>query len=40
MGVLFGYWDYRKAVLVIENELLMFKKTSKEVVESVTRMEI
>lgn len=31
MGVLFAYWDYRRAVLIIQDEMLMFKKTSKEV---------
>ena len=40
MGVLFGYWDYRKAVLVIEAELLLFRKTAKELSEHIRAMEV
>ena len=35
MGVLFGYWDYRNARLVIQDEILVFKKTAQEVAEIV-----
>lgn len=40
MGVLFAYWDYRKAILVIEDELLMFKKTSDLVIGAVHTREL
>jgi hypothetical protein len=35
MAVLFGYWDYRNARLVIEDEYLSFKKTAEEVAQAV-----
>jgi hypothetical protein len=28
MGILFAYWDYKRAALFIEDELLVFKKTA------------
>lgn len=40
MGVLFGYWNYKRAILVIEDELLLFKKTAKEVSEAIRTKEI
>jgi hypothetical protein len=30
MAALFGYWDYRNARLVIEDEILLFKKTAED----------
>jgi hypothetical protein len=35
MAALFGYWDYRNARLVIEDEVLLFKKTAEETAEIV-----
>lgn len=40
MGILFAYWDYKRAILVIEDQLLLFKKTSKQVSQAVRTKEI
>lgn len=40
MGVLFAYWDFKKAILVIEDELLMFKQTSQQVSEAIKKREM
>jgi hypothetical protein len=39
MAVLFGYWDYNRAALVIEQEYLSFRKTVQEVAQTVKTME-
>ena len=40
MAALFAYWDYRNARLVIEDEYLSFKQTSKDVTEAIKAKEI
>lgn len=40
MGILFGYWDFKKAALVIVDEILLFKKTSQQTIEAVHTKEI
>jgi hypothetical protein len=40
MAAVFGYWDYHAARLVIEDEYLSFRKTAKEVAESIKAKEI
>lgn len=36
-GILFAHWDYRRACLVIEDELLFFKKTSEQAAYQIKR---
>lgn len=40
MAAIFGYWDFRNARLVIQDEYLSFKKTAKEVAEAVKTKEL
>lgn len=40
MAVLFGYWDHNNARLIIEDEILMFKKTTDQVVYSIKQKEL
>lgn len=35
MGILFGYWDFNQAKLIIQDELLLFKKTAADVADAI-----
>lgn len=39
MAAVFGYWNFRRAALVIEDEYLSFRKTAKEVAEAIKTKE-
>lgn len=40
MGVLFAYWDYRRAILVVQDQLLLFKKTAQQTASAIRTKQI
>lgn len=40
MGVLFAYWDYKRAILVIQDQLLLFKKTAQQTAYAIKTKEL